>query len=176
MIRKVSLILTGLFLALLVVGMLLPGELDVERSIDIARTPEQVFPLVDDPRAFNRWSPWDAGGMTVAYSGGESGVGARMIWTDPAGEAKGSQEIVESDPPNRVVYELEFGLRGGARATVELEPAGSGTRVTWGFSYRIGYDIVGRYIGALTASRIGAKFDQGLERLKRLAESDAASR
>ncbi len=42
--------------------------------------------------------------------------------------------------------------------------------------YRIGYDIAGRYIGALTKGQVSDKYAEGLERLKRLAETGAASR
>jgi len=175
MIRKAALALSALFLAFLAIGLLLPGEIRVQRSIEIAAPPETVFPLVDDLREFNRWSPWQAAGVDFSFSGPESGVGARMVWTEPDGRPGGGQEIVVSQPPRRVVYGLEFGPRGGAEASMELESSPLGTRVTWGFDYRVGYDMVGRYIGALTQGRVGEQYALGLTRLKALAETGEAS-
>lgn len=176
MIRKAALALSALFLTFLVVGLLLPGELHIQRGIEIAAPPDKVFPLVNDLRAFNRWSPWQSSGMAYTFSGPESGVGARMTWTEQGeGGMSGSQEITHSDPPRQVVYDLDFGLRGGAQATMELEPAVGGTRATWGFIYRIGYDIMGRYIAALTKDRVADKYAEGLARLKALVETGAAT-
>jgi uncharacterized protein YndB with AHSA1/START domain len=174
MIRKAALALSGLFLVSLMIGLWLPDAVQVSRSIEIAAQPEKVFPPVNDLRAFQRWSPWHVQGMAVTFSGPESGVGARMTWTEPDGMT-GSQEIAASEPPRRVAYGLEFGQRRAAQATMELEPAGAGTRVTWGFVYRIGFDILARYVGALAKARVGDKYTEGLARLRELAERDAAS-
>jgi uncharacterized protein YndB with AHSA1/START domain len=176
MIRKAALSFSTLFLTFLVVGLLLPGELRIQRSIEIAAPPDKVFPLVNDLHAFNRWSPWQSSGIAYAFSGPGSGVGARMTWAEPGeGGMTGSQEITRSEPPRQVVYDLDFGLRGGAQATMELEPAAGGTRATWGFVYRIGYDIMGRYIAALTKGRVADKYADGLARLRALVETGAAT-
>ena len=57
MIRKAALALSGLFLVFLMIGLWLPDAVQVSRSIEIAAQPEKVFPLVNDLRAFQRWSP-----------------------------------------------------------------------------------------------------------------------
>ena len=129
-IRKPALALSGLFLTFLVVGLLLPDAVGLSRTIEIAAPPEKIFPLVNDLRAFQRWSPWQSPGLAVAYSGTSSGVGARMSWSQDGGGMAGSQEIAESDPPRRVVYALSFGPGTEAQATLDLEPAAGGTRVT----------------------------------------------
>lgn len=103
MIRKLALALSGRFLTFLVVGLLLPDAVGLSRTIEIAAPPEKVFPLVNDLRTFQRWSPWQSPGLAVAYSGTSSGVGARMSWSQDGGGMAGSQEIAESDPPRWVV-------------------------------------------------------------------------
>lgn len=175
MLRKAALALSGLFLAFLMIGLLLPSRVQVVRTIEIAASPERLFPLVDDLRAFQRWSPWQAPSMAVAFSGPQAGVGARMSWSDDGGAMSGSQTITASEPPRWVVYGLDFGPGSAAEASMELEPAATGTRLTWAFGYDIGYDIVGRYIGTLVKGQVESKYGEGLGRLKALAETGAAT-
>jgi len=173
-VRIAAIVLGTLFGLLILGGLLLPGEIRVARSIDIEVPPDQVFPLVNDLEAFNRWSPWAAVDSDTKFelSGPESGVGARLRWSSDNPEVgSGSQEIIRSQFPAQVVLRLDFGLQGSAEANFELEPLEAGTKVTWSFGYAIGYDLIGRYIGLLMEGLVGKKYEEGLARLKRLAET-----
>ena len=161
----------GLFI---IVGLILPGDILVSRSIEIEAPPERVFPLVDDLEAFKRWSPWaEIDNETKnELSGPESGIGARMSWSSDNPEVgSGSQEIIRSTPPEQVVLKLDFGSQGTAQAAFDLAPARTGTKVTWSFTYEIGYNLIGRYMGLLMEGLVGKKYEEGLERLKRLVET-----
>lgn len=61
-----------------------------------------------------------------------------------------------------------------ALSAVLLEASPLGTRVTWGFDYRVGYDMIGRYIGVLIQGWVGEQYALGLTRLKALAETGEA--
>lgn len=164
-------ILFGLFI---LGGLVLPGEIRVERSIEIDAPPEQVFPLVNDMEAFNRWSPWVDLDAATKYelTGPDSGVGARMSWSSENPEVgSGSQEIIRSLPPEQIVLRLDFGPQGSAEASFDLRALETGTEVTWSFGYEIGYDLIGRYMGLLMEGLVGKKYEKGLERLKRLVET-----
>jgi carbon monoxide dehydrogenase subunit G len=172
--RIAALVIGTLFGIFILGGLLLPGEIRVTRSIEIDAAPEQVFPLVNDLEAFNRWSPWATldGDTEYDLSGPESGVGARLSWSSDNPEVgSGSQEIVGSSFPERVELRLDFQAQGSAEASFDLEPLESGTRVTWSFGYEIGYDLIGRYLGLLMEGLVGSKYEEGLARLKRLAET-----
>ncbi|MCG6861559.1 MAG: SRPBCC family protein [Chromatiaceae bacterium] len=172
---RIAVILIGAVVGLLIIGgLLLPGEIRVARSIEIDVPPAQVFPFVNDPEAFNHWSPWAAVDNETRYefAGPESGVGARLSWSSDNPEVgSGTQEIIRSRPPEQVVMQLDFGPQGSAEASFDLEPVGTSTRVTWSFGYEIGYDLIGRYVGLLMERLVGEKYEEGLERLKRLAET-----
>jgi len=173
-VRIASLVLGVLFGLLIIGGLLLPSEIRVTRSIEIDVPPEQVFPLVNDLEAFNRWSPWAAVDSETKFelSGPESGVGARLSWSSDNPEVgSGSQEIIHSKLPKQVDLRLDFGSQGGAEASFELEPLAAGTKITWSFGYQIGYDLIGRYMGLLMEGLVGKKYEEGLARLKRLAET-----
>jgi uncharacterized protein YndB with AHSA1/START domain len=172
---RIAAVTLGTFFGVLVLGaLLLPGEIRVERNIEISAPPDQVFPLVDDLEVFHRWSPWSSADSATVYefSGPDAGVGARMTWSSENPEVgAGSQEIISSTPPEQVLLALDFGPQGGAEAAFDLEPTDSGTRVTWSFGYDIGYDLVGRYVGLVMQEMVGRKYEEGLERLKRFAET-----
>ncbi len=173
-IRKLTIAMGILFGLFMLIGLMLPGEMHVQRTAEIDTPPEQVFPLVNDLKAFNRWAPWTGQEHQVQfnYSGPDSGVGARMTWkNDAEGSQIGSQEIIESTPPRQVVFSIDFGPQGAATATVELEPSATGSRVAWRFDYEIGYDLVGRYIGAMMEGPMGNRYAMGLARLKELVET-----
>jgi carbon monoxide dehydrogenase subunit G len=172
---RIAAVVMGILVGLFILGgLLLPGEIRVARSIEIDAPPEQVFPLVNDLDAFNRWSPWATLDSETRYelTGPESGVGARLSWSSDNPEVgSGSQEIVRSLPPEQVSLRLDFGAGGSAEASFDLESTDNGTKVTWSFGYEIGYDLIGRYVGLVLDRLVGKKYEEGLERLKRLVET-----
>jgi uncharacterized protein YndB with AHSA1/START domain len=173
-VRKAVIVMGVLFGLFIIGGLLLPSQIQVQRGIDIGAPPEEVFPLVDDLRAFNRWSPWAGIDSATRYefSGPESGVGARLSWSSENPEVGfGTQEIVASNPPEQVDLRLDFGPQGTARTHFYLAPVDTGTGVTWSFEYGIGNDLIGRYKGLIMSRMVGAKYEEGLSRLKALAET-----
>ena len=169
--RRLPVVLIVLAAIFVGVGLILPGSIKVERSAVIQAPPAAIFPLLNDLRQFNRWSPWAARDPQTAYafSGPESGVGARMTWQSQK-LGNGTQEIVESVPDQRVVTALDFGDMGTARAGQNLRPEGSGTRVIWDLETNLPYNPLSRWIGLMFDRWIGADYEVGLARLKNLAE------
>lgn len=162
------------------IGYFLPRQVHVERTVVIDRPAPTVFALVNGFATFNSWSPWAAQdpGASYTFSGPDSGVGARMEWAgDPRLTGKGSQEIIDSVPPQRVRARLSFDQEGEAFSQFTLEPEAGSTRVTWGFDtdltagQTLFAGIVARYFGLFFDRWIGADFDQGLANLKSFAES-----
>jgi uncharacterized protein YndB with AHSA1/START domain len=173
-VRNAAITLGILFGLFILIGLVLPGEIQVVRSIEIDAPREKVFPLVDDLRELNRWSPWATMDSAARYefSGPQSGVGARMSWSSENPDVgKGSQEIIRSHPPEQLVLRIDLGPQGQADAQFNLEPVDGGTHVSWAFRYEIGYDLIGRYAGYIMSKLVGEKYDEGLARLKKLAET-----
>jgi hypothetical protein len=157
------------------IGLLLPRQVHVERSTEIAAGPEVIFPILNDLRRFNEWSPWFALDPDAEYrfAGPATGVGARAAWKSERPQVgTGSQEIVASRPPSHVQTHLDFGDRGTALATFNLAASGSGTRVTWGFDVNFGYDVLGRWMGLMFDRWIGRDYEAGLSNLKDLVEDE----
>ncbi len=168
------LILVVLVAAIAGAGLLLPGSVHVERSTVIAAPTTTLFVLVNGFRTFNRWSPWYAmdPAAKYAYSGPETGVGAKMSWVgNPKTVGSGSQEILESVPPSRVKTRLDFGPEGIAVTLFTLAPEGSKTKVSWGFDTDLGRNPFTRYLGLMLDRIIGKDFEAGLAGLKKFAEA-----
>ncbi len=165
--------LVTLAVVLGVTGLFLPDSAHVERSVSINAPASKVFPLVNDMTRFNEWSPW-AGldpDATYEYSGPDAGPGAMMSWSsDDPSLGEGSMKITASSP-ERVETYLDFGDQGDANAYLTLVENGDVTVVTWGFDTEFRGDIIQRYFGLAMDALVGASYEEGLAKLKTVAES-----
>jgi uncharacterized protein YndB with AHSA1/START domain len=167
LLKWVLLLLTALALTAFV----LPEARHVERSREIAVPPDQVWPLIAEPRRWNDWQPWLAKdpAMHITYSGPDRGAGAQWAWKSET-EGEGRMKFEHAEPPRLLQYRLEFVDMGStATGQFRLEPAGAGTRVTWTFDTRLGANPVMRWFGLMLDRVVGADFEAGLDRLARRA-------
>ena len=153
-------------------ALLLPGEARVERAIEIAAPPEKVFAIAGDLRRVPEWSPWVDTDKAVAFTfeGPEQGVGQTMRWAsnNPL-VGNGTQKVVTSIPDAQLVTETDYGEFGTSTSTMDLSPAGTGTRITWRFQSTLP-GVIDRWAGLMIDSSVGAEYEKGLQRLKALAE------
>jgi uncharacterized membrane protein len=118
----------------------------IKDSIDIARSPQDVFTYLDQLDRHRQWQPEIV--STTVESDGPVGVGTRVKELRKFGNRQidSSYEITEHDPPRRTAFR---GLVGPIRpeGTVTLEPLdeGRGTRVT------LEFDLIGYGVGKLFA-------------------------
>lgn len=163
-----------LCLVLTAVAYLLPRNVSVSRSVNIAAAPEAVFEHVNSMQKFSEWSPWSDRDpdMQVTYSGPDAGVGNKMDWTsDHPNVGNGTQVITASTPGESVETTLDFGPMGTAEAAWVLEPKDGGTVMTWRFETDMGMNPISRWMGLMMDSWVGADYERGLQRLKELVEA-----
>lgn len=172
-IKYLLICLVSLAVLLGAAGLFLPDSAHVERSITINAPASEVFPLVNNMKRFNEWSPWAAidPNASYEYSGPDAGPGATMSWSseDPS-LGEGSMKITASSP-ERVETYLDFGVQGDANSYVTLVESGDVTVVTWGFDTEFGGDIIQRYFGLAMDALVGPSYEEGLSRLKSVVES-----
>ena len=149
-----------------------PDAFAYERSVTVRATPEQVFPLIADPRAFNTWNPFNEDpSITGAYSGPDRGPGARYTFASK-GAGTGYTEIVEERAPRHLGVRLVMTkpMACDNRVAFNLEPVVDGTRVTWAMSGPMTF--MGKVMNqVIDCERMcGNQFDKGLAKLKGLAE------
>lgn len=158
-------------LALLVVGLTLPSEAIVERSVKIDANRATVFALLNDFRQVEKWSPWlnDDPNARIEFSGPARGVGTTVAWDgDIIGQ--GSQTITESVPYSRVATVLDITNQGKADTAFVVLGTAEGTEVIWSFSIDFGFNLVGRYVGLIIVGSVRDDYEEGLVNLKSMAE------
>lgn len=170
---------TALLLLTFVVGMLViyaarqPDVFRIGRMRYIAAQPEQIFPLMNNPREAMRWSPFekDANAKRV-FSGPASGVGAKYAWQGSSKMGAGDIEIIESIPNRRVALRLNMlrPMKAVNEVVYELEAVDGGTEVLWTMQGK--QNIIGKVVNLVIDCEqlVGRDFERGLANLKLLAE------
>jgi carbon monoxide dehydrogenase subunit G len=172
--RWLGIAIVGLVVAGLVVAFILPRHAVVTRSIEIAAPPSAVWPIVADLRRFNEWSPWVDLDPVAAYTftGPTDGIGQTLNWQSEVQRVgSGAMTVDGLEPDSRVDIGVAFADAGTARSFILLEPAGSGTRATWGIDSDLGFNPIARYFGMMADGVDGPDYEKGLARLKALAEA-----
>ena len=164
--------LVGLLVLLAGIGLLLPAEFRVERSVQIAAPAERVYALVAAPREWKRWSVWNQRdpAMQVSYGGAESGAGARWSWQS-ASEGNGEMEFTAAEPNSQISYKLHFADVGmTSTGLLRIEPRANGVRVHWSNEGTMGANPLHRWFAQFMDRLVGPDFEAGLANLKRVAE------
>jgi uncharacterized protein YndB with AHSA1/START domain len=151
-----------------------PDTFRVERTATIAAPPERIFPLINDFRQWQNWSPFEKldPAMTKTMSGSASGKGAIYEWKGNRKAGEGRMEIAEVSAPSEIDIDLRFVKPFRAHNTAEfrLEPQGGATKVTW--AMRGKRPLVAKVMGMVLDfdKMIGRDFETGLANLKAIAE------
>jgi hypothetical protein len=175
MLKKIGVGIVGLVGLLLLISLVLPSTVRVERSTVIAASPEEIFSVLIDYRQFNAWSPWSARDleMVVSYEGPATGLGSRMIWSGNSQVGEGWQEIIESVPFSHIGVLLDFGSQGQSHSDFDLSPGDEGTIVVWSFETDLGMNPISRYFGLMMDKWIGTDYAEGLANLKVYVEGQS---
>lgn len=159
--------MTALVLVLVLVAYVLPDRHLVERQRVIARTPEQLWPLLAQPRQWARWSPWHIRDpkMQLSYSLPESGQGAEWRWVSDH-QGRGRVRFDHVQAPTRLGYVVTSESLGAvASGEFRLDPVTEGTRVTWALESTVGSNVLQRWSSLLADRELGRDLERGLERL-----------
>jgi effector-binding domain-containing protein len=173
MLRKILGVLIALVAIIVVVGLMLPGQVTVQRSIKIDRPPSLIYATIDSFQLFPKWSPWQDldPNMHQATEGPRDGVGAKLVWSGNDKVGTGSQTITANEPGQSVDSKLDFGKMGAAKSRMSLALDGTSTKVTWSLNMDLGVNPIAHYFGLAIDRNIGPDFVNGLTKLKALVEA-----
>lgn len=171
-----SLIIILLF-AVVILGISLPSDVTINRSVTINAPASDVFVYVNNLQAWATWSPWaemDPGIYRPENFTGSSGVGQRYCWNS-TNESVGSgcMEIIESEPYHLLTTEMAFGDIGeGTSEWIFTENASGQTEVQWTMKADMSKPlIVGPLVGIAIDGFVGDMFETGLQNLKEVSEN-----
>jgi len=136
----------------------------------IAAPAATVHALIDDFRAWVRWSPWEGLDPDLRRTYDGAGVGSTYAWAGNKQAGEGRMTLT-SLTPEQVVVDLEFlkPFKATNVVTFDLTPTGDATRVAWTMSGR--RNLLFAVLGRLFFDKAIAKdFERGLASLKAAAE------
>ncbi|MGD1920944.1 MAG: hypothetical protein ACFCAD_19930, partial [Pleurocapsa sp.] len=119
--KKTFAILASLFVVVVIVGLVLPSQVHVERKITINSRPQKIYPLIANFKQWHRWSPWAKIDPDANFKIVGRGVKQKMFWSsDDPRVGKGSQEFILVNIPTQIKTHLDFGKQGIADASFNL--------------------------------------------------------
>lgn len=172
MIKKILFILAGLIVVLLLIGFVLPGKLEVTKSISIQAPASAVFEEINDLKRWETWQYWntlDPTDMKIKYGEKTVGTGASYSWDSPVLNT-GTITLTESIPDKSVAITMDFD-GNPANGVYALEPDGDNTKLNLNFYSDAGMNPIGRWINVFMKGEIEKSFDYAGEKIKTIAEA-----
>ena len=174
-ILKIILIVLVVLVALAaIIGMFMPADVRVERSMEMKAAPDAVYNQVNDLKNWDNWMPWNKLDPNWQRTWGEKteGEGASYSWkSDKKEVGAGSITITKSVPNEAVETNLHFEGQGDATGTYDLAKTDAGTKFTWGLNMNMGGNPFKRLMGGMMDKMMGPVFDQGLRSLDSAAQA-----
>ena len=173
-IKIIAAILLGAIVLIVLVGLILPKEMNLEREIVIEAPVDTVFPMVSDFRNFVSWSPWSEldPEAEVMFEGPMSQVGATYHWSGNEQVGKGYMEILRISTNDEIDLKLVFVSPWESVSDVyyKFENVDAGTKVVWGYTAQTPFpmNIFMKFMGM--EKMLGHDYDKGLSKLKMLIE------
>ena len=178
MIKTIFLVLLAMAVlaiaAVLLIALRQPDNFRVERSVRIAAPAERIFPMINDMRQMNSWSPFVKKDPNIkgVYSGPDSGPGAAHDFQGNREVGSGRVRIVDAASPWRVAMKLDMTAPMQAHNDIvfSLVAEGNATQVTWAMEGPCPF--LGKVMGVVfnMDSMVGGAFEEGLADLKLRAE------
>ena len=168
--------IAAIVVVFLIVVAIQPADFRIARTVAVEAPPAAIFPYVNDLRRFDDWSPFAKldPNMKKTYEGPEAGVGSSYSWSGKDQAGQGKMTIVESRPHERVRMNLDFTKPMECQNQVEflLEQKGDKVHVSWIMTGT--NNFIGKAFHLLFIERmVGGSFEEGLSKLKSIAEADA---
>jgi hypothetical protein len=171
--KRVLLVLMILLVVFAGVGFILPGHYKVERSVNMRSDPDKVYTIISDLKTWNSWTAWNDRrypDMKTAFSGADSGTGAKMNW-EGKDVGQGALEVVRSAPKDGIEYNLS--LNHGtmqSNGAIKMKVTGDNVEVTWVSEGDLGMNPLDRYFGLLMEHFTAPDLEEGLRNLKNATE------
>jgi effector-binding domain-containing protein/uncharacterized membrane protein len=173
MIKKILYVVMGLIVLLVIVGFLMPGNIEVSRSVTVNAPAEYAYEEIENLENWPRWSYWNTldTAMQINYGDKRRGAGAAYSWNSETLD-QGKITLVETKPFSAITSDMDFMENGTAKGYYEFAPDGEGTKVTMRFNADMGLNPVKRLFGNFFMKpEIDHAFEYGLNKIKEISEA-----
>jgi uncharacterized protein YndB with AHSA1/START domain len=142
----------------------------IEKSIEIAASPEEVFNFINDTEKMNKAH---AGFTKAEYtSKGPIGVGTTMHFVGTHGGSKNEWDMEVTEFVNNKKVTTHTEKPANMTNFLTLEPTTKGTKLTHSVDYELPYSILGKVIDKLKVSKnLKKEMDVWLPNAKKALEA-----
>lgn len=172
--KKILYVLIGLVAVYLILCIVGPGHIKVERSIDINASTELVKAKLADYHFFHeQWSPWTEKdpGMKTTYTSEAGKEGHSIKWDSDKDEVGHGTMTYKGMHGDTVLHNLYFEGQGDSKAYHIVVASGTGSKVTWGMESDFPFMFRAMMLFMNMDKMIGADFEKGLGKLKGAIEA-----
>ncbi len=142
----------------------------VQEEIEIAATPPEVYDLIADIDRLDEWvsiHQWAESRTDGELKSGDELTQCLKL----AGRSfKVRWKVVESDRPNRLVWEGKGPVRSKAKVVNELSPTEKGTRFSYTNEFELPGGAIGRMAGPMVRRVTSGELEKSLKSLRSLLE------
>ena len=142
----------------------------VEEQVEIAATPAKVYDFISDIDRLGEWvsiHQWAESREKGELEAGDELTQCLKLAGRPF---KVRWKVVESDRPNRLVWEGRGPVRSKAKVVNELTETNTGTRFTYSNEYELPGGALGRMAGPMVTRVTGGELRRSLKTLKSILE------
>lgn len=175
MLKKLSIVLVILVLAIIGLAMTKPNEFKISRSITIHAPVDIVYTQINNFHKWQAWSPWaklDPQAKTT-FEGPDDGVGATMAWDGNNSVGAGKMTITESNPHS--VIKMLAAFERPMKTTNEVEFAfqhqNDETTVAWTMTGQANFTSKLMQVFMDMDKLVGRDFEKGLQDIKAISEA-----
>ncbi|HEX7414757.1 MAG TPA: SRPBCC family protein [Bacteroidia bacterium] len=172
--KKVLYVIIALVVTYLVLCLVGPSVIKVQRSVSINASVDAIKSQITDYNVFAKWSPWVDKDTAIKITiEGEAGtVGHRYAWEGNKDVGKGTMQITAISA-DTVAEKLDFSGKGVSDVFFIFKADGAATTVTWAMDMNIGFFGRGMmlFFKGKMDKMLGGDFEKGLAKLKQVMEA-----
>lgn len=142
----------------------------VEEQVEIAATPAKVYDFISDIDRLGEWVSIHQWAESKEKGGLKAGDELTQCLKLAGRPFKVRWKVVESDRPNRLVWEGRGPVRSKAKVVNELTETDKGTRFTYCNEYELPGGALGRMAGPMVTRVTGGELKKSLKTLKSILE------
>jgi effector-binding domain-containing protein len=180
MLKKIIYIIAGLVVIYLVLCLIGPKKVQVERSITVNASNEVIKMQLADFKFFQqKWSPWAEKdtAMKTNFEGETGQPGSKYSWQGNKEVGSGSMELIAING-DTILQKIIFTepRPGGGDVYLIAKPNGNATAVTWGMKFDIGFMMRGMMLFMNMDKMIGTQYEKGLAKFKQVMEAEPTAK
>jgi hypothetical protein len=176
--KKILIVLVVIVALAAIIGMFMPSDVHVARSMEMKSPPDAVYNQVADLKMWDNWMPWNKidPNWERTFGAKTYGEGASYSWkSEDSNVGAGSITITKAVPNESVETILHFEGQGDANGGYKMEKTDAGTKFTWSMDMNMGSNPFKRIMGSMMDKMMGPWFDKGLKSLDSAAAVNPVS-